>query len=52
MAVLKANAYGHGLVESVKALKNAEGLAVLTVDEAIKIRKVGYKNTILLESGG
>lgn len=51
MAVLKANAYGHGLVESVKALKHAEGLAVLTVDEAIKIRKVGYKKTILLLEG-
>ena len=24
MAVLKANAYGHGLIESVKAIKNVE----------------------------
>ena len=38
MAVLKANAYGHGLEESVKAIKSADGIAILTIDEAIKIR--------------
>jgi alanine racemase len=51
MAVLKANAYGHGLIESVKAIKNVEGIAILTIEEAFKIRKAGYKNTILLLEG-
>ena len=51
MAVLKANAYGHGLIESVKAIKGAEGIAILTIEEAVKIRKAGFKNTILLLEG-
>ena len=51
MAVLKANAYGHGLIESVKAIKSAEGIAILTIEEAVKIRKAGFKNTILLLEG-
>lgn len=51
MAVLKANAYGHGLEETVKAIKGAEGIAILTIEEAVKIRKAGFKNTILLLEG-
>ncbi len=51
MAVLKANAYGHGLAETVKAIKSAEGIAILTIEEAVKIRKSGFKNTILLLEG-
>ena len=51
MAVLKANAYGHGLIESVKAIKSAEGIAILTIEEAVKIRKAGFENTILLLEG-
>ena len=51
MAVLKANAYGHGLEETVKAIKSADGIAILTIDEAIKIRKAGFENTILLLEG-
>ena len=51
MAVLKANAYGHGLEESVKAIKSADGIAILTIDEAIIIRKAGFENTILLLEG-
>ena len=51
MAVLKANAYGHGLAETVKAIKSAEGIAILTIEEAVKIRKAGFKNTILLLEG-
>ena len=51
MAVLKANAYGHGLEESAKAIKSAEGIAILTIEEAVKIRNTGFKNTILLLEG-
>ena len=49
--MVKANAYGHGLIESVKAIKSAEGIAILTIEEAAKIRKAGFKNTILLLEG-
>ena len=51
MAVLKANAYGHGLIEIAKALKNADGISVLSIDEAQKLRKLGFKKTILLLEG-
>jgi alanine racemase len=50
MAVVKANAYGHGLVEVAKIAvkKGADWLGVDSVDEAIKIRKAGTKAPILI----
>ena len=51
MAVIKADGYGHGLLRVAKALKNADGFAVLTLDSAIALREAGYKQTILLLEG-
>ena len=51
MAVVKANAYGHGLVQSAHALNAAEGFAVLGLDEAIDLREAGFTQTILLLEG-
>ena len=51
MAVVKANAYGHGLVQSALALNAAEGFAVLGLDEAIDLREAGFTQTILLLEG-
>jgi len=50
MATVKANAYGHGMVEVAKtALKSgAEKLAVANVDEAITLRKNGITKPILI----
>ncbi|MCL6560941.1 MAG: alanine racemase [Firmicutes bacterium] len=50
MAVVKADAYGHGAVEVARVvLKNgASRLAVARVDEAEKLRKAGIKTPILL----
>ena len=50
MAVVKANAYGHGLVEVAKiaARSRADWLGVDSIDEAIKIRKAGIKAPILI----
>ena len=42
MAVLKANAYGHGLIESAMALKEADGFAVLNLADAIDLREQGF----------
>jgi serine/alanine racemase len=50
MAVVKANAYGHGDVQTAKAL-NQEGVdafAVATLEEAIHLRKNGIKGDILI----
>ena len=47
MAVLKANAYGHGLIEAARALSSAEGFAVLSVSEAIELREYGFDQYLL-----
>jgi len=51
MAVIKANAYGHGLLRAAKALRAADGFAVLTLDEAALLRGAGYSHPILLLEG-
>ena len=52
MAVVKADAYGHGAVEVSKAVlgAGADRLGVSNVDEAIKLRKAGITVPILLLS--
>jgi len=49
MAVIKANAYGHGLLNIAKALNGVEGIAVARVDEAVSLRKakINCKITVL-----
>jgi len=51
MAVIKANAYGHGLLEVAKALSVADGFAVARLDEAIQLRKAGVSKVILVLTG-
>jgi alanine racemase len=51
MAVIKANAYGHGLLRVAEALGEAEGLAMLDVRDAIALREAGLRQTILLLEG-
>ncbi len=52
LAVLKANAYGHGAVECAKALADlADGFAVCCVEEALALRKAGLRNPIVLLEG-
>ncbi|MDN4492021.1 serine racemase VanT catalytic subunit [Ureibacillus aquaedulcis] len=52
MAVVKANAYGHGSQEIAKELQKlgVSAVAVATLYEAIEIRKAGYQNDILILS--
>jgi alanine racemase len=50
MAVIKANAYGHGLVAVAQALQSADAFAVARVDEGLTLRQAGVKTpTVLLE---
>lgn len=51
MAVVKANAYGHGLLRVAGALRDAQGLALLDVRDAITLRDAGFRQTILLLEG-
>jgi alanine racemase len=50
-AVVKANAYGHGIEFVYKALKDADGFATLELDSALKLRKLGAQQTILMLEG-
>lgn len=51
-AVIKANAYGHGLIPIAQALSAADGFAVACMDEALQLRQQGIKKPILLLGGG
>jgi len=51
MAVIKANAYGHGLTRVARALRDADGFAVLDLDAALRLRADGYGRLILLLEG-
>jgi alanine racemase len=51
MAVIKANAYGHGLVAVARALESADALAVARVGEALALRAAGIKTPIVLLEG-
>lgn len=51
MAVIKADAYGHGLLRAADVLKSADGFALLELDAAIRLRDAGYRQTILLTEG-
>lgn len=51
MAAIKANAYGHGLIEVAQALSNADALAVATIDEANTLRQQGIVQPIVLLDG-
>jgi alanine racemase len=51
MAVIKANAYGHGLVNVARALESADAFAVARVDEGLMLREAGIRNAIVLLEG-
>ena len=51
MAVIKANAYGHGLVAVARAFESADALAVARLGEALNLRNAGIKTPILLLEG-
>lgn len=51
MAVVKANAYGHGLVDTVRTLRNADSFAVARLIEAMRIREAGFDDPVVLLSG-
>ena len=50
-AVVKANAYGHGVEFVANALKGADGFATLEIDSAIALRQLGITQPILMLEG-
>ena len=51
MAVIKANAYGHGIVAAARALAGADAFAVARIEEAITLREAGCAGRIVLLEG-
>ena len=50
-AVVKANAYGHGIERVFDALRNADGFALLDLNEAERLRALDWRGPILLLEG-
>ena len=50
-AVVKANAYGHGIEHVYEGLRAADGFALLDLDEAARVRALGWRGPILLLEG-
>lgn len=50
-AVIKANAYGHGILNAVQGFAAADGLAMLDLNEAVRCREAGWSGPILLLEG-
>jgi alanine racemase len=47
-AVVKSNAYGHGVVPMVKLLESADWFGVNSLEEALEIRALGEKRPVLV----
>lgn len=50
-AVVKANAYGHGLERGMRGFGAAHGLGLIEVEGAVKLRELGWHKPILLLEG-
>ena len=50
-AVVKANAYGHGIERVFEGLRGADGFALLDLAEAQRVRDLGWRGPILLLEG-
>jgi alanine racemase len=50
-AVVKANAYGHGIERAYEAFRSADGFALLDLNEAQLVRQLGWRGPILLLEG-
>lgn len=51
MAVIKANAYGHGLVRAARALPAADAFAVARVEEGVVLRQAGIAPRVAVLQG-
>jgi len=51
LAMVKANGYGHGIVNVAKALKAADAFGVACIEEACELRRAGISQRIVLMEG-
>ncbi|MGN8084943.1 alanine racemase [Ralstonia sp. 22086] len=50
-AVVKANAYGHGIERAYEGLRQTDGFGLLDLDEAVRLRQLGWQGPVLLLEG-
>jgi alanine racemase len=50
-AVMKSRGYGHGVAAAMRGFSQADGLAMLDLDEAVQCRELGWTGPILLLEG-
>jgi len=50
-AVIKANAYGHGIERMLPGASSADGLAMLDLEEAVRCREAGWAGPVMLLEG-
>src|SRR3954467_10854579 len=50
-AVVKANAYGHGLERGMRGFAGADGLALIETENALRLRELGWTKPVLLLEG-
>jgi alanine racemase len=50
-AVVKANAYGHGLARALRGFADADGLALIEFDNAVRLRELGWSKPLLMLEG-
>ena len=50
-AIVKANAYGHGIERAFEGLRSADGFALLDLTEAQRLRALDWRGPILLLEG-
>jgi alanine racemase len=50
-AIVKANGYGHGLAHAVRGFAAADGLGLIELDGAVRLRELGWQKPILLLEG-
>jgi alanine racemase len=51
LAVIKANAYGHGRMRAAAALSDANGFGLLELEAAVELRESGFTQRIVLLEG-
>ncbi len=51
LAVIKANAYGHGLIQVARILEEAEAFAVARLEEAVQLREAGIRKRLVILGG-
>jgi alanine racemase len=49
--VVKANAYGHGLERGMRGFADADGLALIETEGAVRLRELGWTRPVLLLEG-